>query len=65
MSEENVKLRAENKRLRDALQEIANNANGLLAGGLGHFSRRDFADAVAHRAKVALESSDEKCEVTR
>ncbi len=41
-------------RLRSALDEIAMNAEGLLKGGLPHFSRKEFAETVAFRARHAL-----------
>lgn len=42
-----VKAQGETEyRLRAALEEIRDNARHLLAGGLSHFSRRDFALAV-------------------
>lgn len=40
--------------MRDCLEEIARNAENLAAGGLPHFTRRDFALAVADRARAAL-----------
>jgi hypothetical protein len=45
---------AEIEGLREALDEIAMNADNLLRGGLPHFSRKDFADTVAFRARHAL-----------
>jgi hypothetical protein len=45
---------AEIAALRAALDELASNAENLLRGGLPHFTRKDFADAVAHRARYAL-----------
>ena len=46
----------ESARWRDALEEIARNAETLLAGGLPHFSRKEFAETVAHCARHALGS---------
>ncbi len=57
------RLRAENKRLREALEEINMNANNLLAGGLSWFTRRDFADVVADRSKAALAMPQSSTEV--
>ncbi len=45
---------AEIATLRIALDEIASNAENLLRGGLPHFSREEFADTVAYRARHAL-----------
>ena len=45
---------AELVRLRSVVQELNMNANNLLSGGLGWFSRRDFAAAVADRTKAIL-----------
>jgi hypothetical protein len=53
------KLQDENAKLRDGLDEIAMNAENLLAGGLGHFSREEFAEVVAWRARHALVGHEE------
>jgi hypothetical protein len=45
---------AEIESLRSALDEIAANAEGLAKGGLPHFSRKEFAETVAFRARHAL-----------
>lgn len=50
-------LQDENRRLRDALDEIAMNAEGLVKGGLPHFSRKEFAETVAFRARHALKGN--------
>ena len=38
----------------NALDEIAMNCEGAVNGDLPHFTRRDIADAAAHRARAAL-----------
>lgn len=53
------RLRAENKRLREALEELNANANRVLAGDLSWLSRRDIAAAVADRSKAALLAGEE------
>lgn len=42
------------ERFREALDEIAMNAENLVKGGLPHFSRKEFAQTVAFRARHAL-----------
>jgi hypothetical protein len=49
-----VEVMAATLAFREALEEIAKNAETMLAGGLPHFSRRDFAETVAHCARHAL-----------
>jgi hypothetical protein len=41
-------------RMRDVLEEILKNCEGVLAGGLPHFSKRELAATVVDRARYAL-----------
>ncbi len=54
------RLKAENDRMRGVLEELNMNANNLLAGGLGWFTKKDFAMAVADRSKYALGSEHKR-----
>lgn len=49
-----AELIRENDRMRDVLEEILKNCDGVLRGGLPHFSKRDLASTVADRARYAL-----------
>ncbi len=46
--------------LLDAIQEIRQNAQNLLDGGLPHFDRRDFARAVVMTCDNAIAKTKEK-----
>jgi hypothetical protein len=52
--EAEIEAQVNSAKLREALDEIAMNAENLLKGGLPHFSREEFADTVAFRARHAL-----------
>lgn len=51
-------LTNENTRLREALDEIATNAENLVKGGLPHLTRNDLANAVSNCARFALRGAD-------
>ena len=55
LQDENARMKRVIDRLRGALEELNMNTNNVLAGGLGWFTRRDIAAAVADRSKAALD----------
>lgn len=47
-------MRIANHRMRSVLDELIMNADGVVAGRLAHFSKKEFAQTVADRARWAL-----------
>lgn len=50
------------RRMRRILDELAMNAENVVAGGLPHFSRKEFAERIAERARWALQTGSPAAE---